>query len=75
MQDEGGGGLTVAKAGIHVRKLCEKAPKKSSECKPEANRLKVCTRIILREFFTKPHMEPCRALWPNMKLNPKGPAT
>ena len=60
MQDEGRGGITVAKAGIHVRKLCEKSPSRFSECKPEADSPKVQMRKILREFFTKPHMEPCR---------------
>ena len=59
MQDKGRGGITVAKAGIHVRKLCEKDPEIFFKCKPEADRPKVCMRKILREFFTKPHMEPC----------------
>ena len=53
MQDEGRGGITVAQAGIHVRQLGEKAPKRFSKGKPEANRPKVCLRKILRELFHK----------------------
>ena len=53
MQDEGLWGKTHAQAGIYVRKLCEKAPKRFSKGKPEDDRRKVCLRKILRELFLK----------------------
>ena len=46
MQDEGMWGKTHAQAGIHVRKLCEKAPKRFSKGKPEADRRKVCLTYL-----------------------------